>query len=261
MQLGGGDQQQRPEGGLVHGRQGDAEHDDEDQHLVQARLAARRPARLTVPAGRRSAPDASSRCGDAASPAPAAGVVHSVFSSVVRTAGRNSMQQHGRIGHDAERHLEHGRVGLPLGGDEEIIGVPGAPHVDHDREAGQAVAEHAGQNGRADHRVVVHVVADVDQDRHGVAAAGDGRAGGHVVGDPDPPGIAVAHVGDRTDPLDEADRNQGEADQGQGQQDEEGRGQDLGVMLSDIRRGPLCFSLASVFRPSSCDARLAPSCS
>ena len=66
--------------------------------------------------------------------------------------------------------------------------------------------------------MVMHAVADVDQDRHRIAAAGDGRAGGHVIGDPDAPGVAVAHVGNSSDPEDEAHRNQGEADQCQRQQ-------------------------------------------
>src|SRR6185369_4921925 len=35
VQLGGGDQQQRAEGRLVHGRQGDRQNDKKDEHLVQ----------------------------------------------------------------------------------------------------------------------------------------------------------------------------------------------------------------------------------
>jgi len=71
------------------------------------------------------------------------------------------------------------------------------------------------------------VVANVDQNRHGVAAAGDGRAGGNVIGNPYSPGVAVTHVGNGADPLDIADADEEEADQGQGQEYEEGSGEDL----------------------------------
>ena len=71
------------------------------------------------------------------------------------------------------------------------------------------------------------MVPDVDQDRHGIAAAGDGGAGGHVVGDPDPPGVAVAHVGNGTDPLDVPDADEEEADQDQGEEHEKGFGENL----------------------------------
>ncbi len=148
-----------------------------------------------------------------------------------------------RVGHDAERDLEHGGIDLPLGRDEEIVGVPGPAQVHHDREAGQAVAEHAGQNAGPDQRVIMHVVADIDQDGDRVAAAGDGGAGGDVVGDPDAPGIAVAHVGDRADAFDGADDDQDDPDQGESQQDEEGRGENPAFLLLEFVVAHLCFLL------------------
>src|SRR6185369_12154991 len=68
-----------------------------------------------------------------------------------------------------------------------------------------------------------------DGDR--IAAAGDGGAGGHVVGDPDPPGVAVGQVGDGADPLHIADADQEKADQHQGEKDKKGSGKDLAFVF------------------------------
>jgi hypothetical protein len=74
------------------------------------------------------------------------------------------------------------------------------------RKAGEAVAEQAGQQRRPHHRVILALVEDVDQQRHGVPAAGEGRADHHVVDYPDSPGITVADVGDRPKTEQETNR-------------------------------------------------------
>ena len=244
----------------MHRRQGDAENDDEDEHLLQARaepgggrahVADLAEHRVLVRREERV-----EAVHDHLQAAPAAGF------QAVENRRQKLDDQHGRVGHDAERDLEHGRIELPLGRDEEVVGVPGPAQVDHDREAGQAVAEHAGQDAGPDQRVVMHVVADIDQDGHRVAAAGDGRAGGDVVGDPDAPGIAVAHVGDRPDAFHAADGDQDDADQGESQQDEEGRGENPAFLLLEfVVAHLLCFLLwgrrraQAALRPSSGSGR------
>ena len=102
-------------------------------------------------------------------------------------------------------HFEHGRMGVDAG-QVEPPHVEVAADVHHDRHAGQTVAEHGGQQRRTDQRMIAAVVQHIDGQGHDVAAAGERGAHHHVVGDPDAPGIAVVHVGDRADARDVAHR-------------------------------------------------------
>jgi hypothetical protein len=87
--------------------------------------------------------------------------------------------------------------------------IPPAAEVEHHADTGQRVAEQAGQQGRADQRVVLPV-EDVDQHGDREAAAGEGRADHHIDHDPDAPGVAVVEVGHRAQAEDEADEKDGD---------------------------------------------------
>ena len=90
--------------------------------------------------------------------------------------------------------------------------VPPPADVEADADAGQRVAERAGQDGRTHERVVLALVQDVDEQRHRVAAARQRRAGDDVEGDPQPPRVAVVHRGDLAEPDGEAVEDQDRAD-------------------------------------------------
>jgi hypothetical protein len=47
------------------------------------------------------------------------------------------------------------------------------------------------------------LIEDVDQQRHGVSAAGNGGPDYDIVGDPDAPGISVAEIRNRSQPQKE----------------------------------------------------------
>jgi hypothetical protein len=102
---------------------------------------------------------------------------------------------HDDVERDADRHLEHHRVGIDRPGPEHVPDVPPAAEVEDDPGGGQRVAEQAGQQRRAHQRVVFALVEDVDQHRHREAAAGEGRADHHIDHHPDAPGIAVVETG------------------------------------------------------------------
>jgi len=183
------DHQQRAQRGLVHRGQQHAQRDEEEQHLVQ--------------------------------------LLPDVLHAPLLEEGRRELDpHHDDVGRDADRHLEHHRVHLGVAGPEDVPEVPPAAEVEDHRGAGQGVAEQAGQQRRPHQRVVLPLVEDVDQQRHGVAAAGEGRADHHVVGDPDAPGIAVVEVGHRAEAVEQAVEQDDAGDPGQhAEQQREGREQ------------------------------------
>ncbi len=154
------------------------------------------------------------------------------------------------VGHDAEGHFEQGGIEVPFPEEERHLpDVPRAAHVDQDRQSGHRVAEGAGQHGRPHQRVVASLVEHVDDQRHRVAAAGDGRAGDDVVGDPQAPGIAVGEVGGGAEAGGEAPDDQGDAEAAEGQEElVQGRHQAPPDRLS-LRRCMHGFLLSSPASP------------
>ena len=101
--------------------------------------------------------------------------------------------------------------------------VPPAAEVEDDTDTSQRVTEQAGQQGRANQRVILALVEDVHQHGHREAAAGEGRPDDNVNHDPDTPRITVVKVSGGTEAEQEAhgknrdhDRDQNPADQGSG---------------------------------------------
>ena len=114
--------------------------------------------------------------------------------------GRGELQPENEdIGTDTHRHLEHDRVKVHLPREVEVVDVEIPADIEENGHTGQGIAEHRGQQGRTDQRMVFALVDDIDHQRHDVATAGKGGADNNVVGDPDAPGVAIVHVGDGTD--------------------------------------------------------------
>ncbi|MPM73309.1 hypothetical protein SDC9_120289 [bioreactor metagenome] len=117
---------------------------------------------------------------------------------------------HQDVGRDADRHLEHHRIGISIGRRQDVPEIPPAAEVEQHADAGQGVAEQRGEQRRTHHRVILAAVEDVDQHGHREAATGEGRADDHVEDDPDAPRVAVVEVGDRPQPENETDEEHGE---------------------------------------------------
>ncbi len=130
--------------------------------------------------------------------------------------------QHHDVERDASRDLEHNRAGVEVGRRQDVPEVPVAPEVDQHRKAAERVAEHRRGQRRAYHRMKLAAVEDVDQERHGVAAAGKAGGDDDIPHDPDTPGVAVVDVGDGAEAVHEAlveeeERDADEQRQGDGQ--------------------------------------------
>ena len=135
-------------------------------------------------------------------------------------------RQHEHVEGDAERHLELRGVAPAPEEDRHLPQLPEAAEVHGDRQDGEAVAEEAGQHRRADERVVLALVQDVDEQRYRVAAAAERRARDHVERDPDAPGVAVVQVAHRAEAGEEAPEHHHAAQGRDGQEDPIGAGQD-----------------------------------
>ena len=79
------------------------------------------------------------------------------------------------------------------------------------------------------------LVENVDEERHGVAAAGEARGDDDVPNHPDAPGVAVADVGDCAEPLGEAPDQEKDGDSGEHAQD---RGEHADELAADGRARP-----------------------
>ena len=112
--------------------------------------------------------------------------------------------QHDDVERDTGRDFEHHRAGVEVGRRQDMPEVPVAPEVDEHRKAAERVTEYRGGQRRAYHRMKLAAVEDVDQQRHGVAAAGKAGGDDHIPHDPDAPGVAVVDVGDGAEAVHEA---------------------------------------------------------
>ena len=162
------DHQQRAERGLVHHRQQRAEGNEKEQHLLQFLLRYGQP-------------------------------------QFFEKNRRELDPHHDDVGRDADRHLEHHRIGVGVARPQDVPEIPPATEVEQHPDPGQRVAEQAGQQRRADQRVVMAAVEDVDQQGHREAAAGEGRTDDYIDDHPDAPRVAVVEVGHRAEAEDETD--------------------------------------------------------
>ena len=216
----------------MHGRQQKAEGDDPEHRLVQHRR------------------DSFGEAGETGTvPAP----------PVLHEGGRQLQPEHEDVGHHAEGHLEQDGVEVPVPEEDgHLVDVPVASDVDEDTHARQGVAQRAGEDGRTHQRVVAPLVEHVDQDRHGIAAAGQRRAGDDVVGDPDAPGVAVAESGHGAETAHETPGEQGRAHGDQQQPDAHGPGEHSPAYgQRDVSHEPTSFSATASER--RCRQTAAPS--
>ncbi len=120
-----------------------------------------------------------------------------------RAAGSPLDEEGDQIEQDAQAHFEEHRGGAGL--HEDGIGQPPGPaHVVMQGEDHQGVAQEGGEDRRPHRGVITLQAEDVAGRRGGVAAGRQGHAAQQVEGDPDAPGVVVRQVGDRAEPLGEA---------------------------------------------------------
>ena len=101
------------------------------------------------------------------------------------------------------------------------IGLPDvvvAAEVDEKADDDEGVAEHGGEQGRADHGMVLLAVEDVGEGAGGEPACGQGNARGDVDADPDAPGGLVVEVRNRADAEKKSCRGKGEPYAHEGEQ-------------------------------------------
>ena len=151
--------------------------------------------------------------------------------------GRRQLdQQHEHVDGDAERHLELRGVAPAPEEDRHLPQLPETAEVHGDGQDGEAVAEEAGQDRRADERVVLALVQDVDEQRDREAAAAERGARDHVERDPDAPRVAVVQVAHRGEAGGEAPEHHHAAEGRDRQEDPVGAGQDGPAHLGVKRR-------------------------
>ncbi len=131
------------------------------------------------------------------------------------------------VGHHAHGDFEHHRIRVHLPGEHDVVCVPVTPQVDDQRGGRQGVAEQTTEQGRPHQGVELVAVEDVDQERHGEAAAAE-RGGDHDVDDhPDPPGISAAQVGYVVQAEQKAPEDEIARDCGEHAEEDKGLGDDL----------------------------------
>ena len=154
----------------MHGWQGDSQRDDYEEHLVENLF---------------------DNLGEVKKIALASACPPSQFLD----RDRSELQhQDGRIATDAQSDFDHHGIEIEIRWPQNVPEIPPAADVDQHGKTSQAVAEHAGQDRRAHERMIVALVEDIDDQRDGVTAAADCRAGHHIVGQPQSPGVTVIQI-------------------------------------------------------------------
>jgi hypothetical protein len=118
------------------------------------------------------------------------------------------------------------RVEVHVPGQQDVIELPPAPHVDDRAQATQTVTEQAGQQGRTHQRVVLALVEHVHGDRQRVTAAGQRGADDDVVDHPDAPGITTVEIGHRAHAFDKAHHQEVDTDRADDAEQHERPGHD-----------------------------------
>jgi len=135
--------------------------------------------------------------------------------------------QYHDVGRDTQGHFHQDGVEIDPPGQKQVVAIPVAADVDENGQPGQTVAEDAGQHRGTHQGVVLPAVEHINQQGHGIAAAAQRGAHQHVIGDPEPPGVAVTQIGNRAQAKEIAVDDEDATHQGQGGQDQKGLGDDL----------------------------------
>ncbi len=108
-------------------------------------------------------------------------------------------RQHRGVEHHAPADLEHHGARVPH--HQRVPDVPGPAQVEQQRHHDQRVAEEGGQDGGPHDRLEPLEVEDVDHRGDHEAAGRQADAAEQVEADPEAPGEGVGEVGDRAQPL------------------------------------------------------------
>ncbi len=97
--------------------------------------------------------------------------------------------------------------------DDRVDDVPGPAEVQQQGSGVEYVGEKAIEHGHPYNRMVLPLPENVDHEGDHVGAAGKGDTRDHIEADPESPGVFLRKVGDRSQSLSKADRQQNDAEQ------------------------------------------------
>ena len=187
VQLGGGNQHQRPQAGLVHAGKHHAGNDENPHDPGQDGVGQlEQPVNRPIEGGQRP------------------GQVHPALEPLHHD-GKKLEVEHVEVKHDAHGHFKKNGCGVPI--QQGLPDGPGAADVHQQPQDHKCIAEYGCEQGRPNHRLIIMPPDDMGQKRRGEATGGQGHPRCHINPDPQSPGPCGGQIGDVADAADEAGRD------------------------------------------------------